>query len=175
MEGFYGYRIPKWVNFTNCHPLSHKLHSLSHVHIPRSMKTPVLILFMQEHLWVPERKGNPSNQALILSLGILFPGDRKLDSGQLLYSLYKSMVVTGMSFAWVSLITDSMLWLRSILMVTLLPCFGDSRIAILSHRIEITFECFLHNAKAPLNLVYRPLEKSKGPVKRNVIRTFEGK
>lgn len=160
MQGLHVCRIPKWVNFTNCHSLSHRLHSLSRAHIPRSMKTPVLILFMQEHLWVTERKGNPSNQALILSLGILFLGDSKLDSGQLLYSLYKLMVVTGMSFAWVPLITDSMLWLRSILMVTLLPCFGDSRIAILSRHTEITFECFLHSATVPLNLVYRPLEKS---------------
>lgn len=42
---------------------------------------------------------------------------------------------------------------------------------MLSHHTEITSVCFLHNARDPLNLVYKPFEKSENPEKG----TFEGK
>lgn len=74
----------------------------------------------------------------------------------------------------VLLTVDSIFWFRCVLM-TFLPCFGNSKISILSHHTEITFECFLHNAWAPSDLMYRPLKRSECPRKRNGIWTFKRK
>lgn len=170
----YVYRIPKWANFTNSHSFSHRLHSLT-VLCPHAHKHQDI----SAHVVCPgapvgdrEERQHQQSSPYHVSGNLFFWWQQTWLWTTLLFPVQVSSCYRKVLCFRVSLIVDSMLWFRCILIVTFLPCSGNSRISILFHHTEITFECFLHNARAPLNLVYRPLEKSKSPGKRNVIWTF---
>lgn len=158
--------LSKLILVTSTHSLAGFTHWLCYAHVVTSTKTLVLMWFVQEHLWMTERKGNLQQTGSHISGKLLFLLKANLNLG-ITYSLFsvKNNCRKVLCFR-VSPIVDFMLRLRYIHMATFLPCFGNSRISMLSHHTETTFECFLHNARGPLNLVYRPFEKSKSPGKR---------